>query len=252
MLVSILSEEFSATITTQAIEETARLHLGKVYSGRQLQDLAHIFAGNEHRLKAGQAAVPWRTQLVTEWCPVQIIKCRRHRTAKNKTGAVYVAKVLAGSPCSLDVEFWWSTEFLYVVSSILGFTRARGNRPATYPYQGPEELVTMRFYGLFTPALSTEMPKFSEVRVDSGCKEWNTTQLKYRNRVDEAHACPKRMPLDLACKDCIIGYEVCRAATHKHTYYQNLCDMCGKETYFDKELSTTVCVSCVRRRAYKR
>lgn len=252
VLVSLLLCEFPDTVPVVAIEETARLHLGKTYNSDQLLLLAHNLAGNEYSLQHGVAVVPWRVQLHPEWCPIQILRCRRHKTAKKKIGAVYTAKILAGSPAGLDTEFWWPSEFAHVMSGTLGFTRARGKRLSRFPYTGPEDFVTLRLYGLFTPQLSVEQPKFHEVRVDAKCKEWNTTQLKYRNRVDEAHACPKKMPLTLACKDCIIGYESCRAGTHKYTYYIGECEVCGKDAYFDKELSSTVCVSCVRKRAYKR
>jgi hypothetical protein len=253
-VVAILCEELPASVHYPTLYDSLRGLLGTFPTAKSLGDLSHRLAGNLENLKARRVVTAWTLQRHWEWVPLSIVRVRRARSTVGRIGAIVTFKVLAGTPCPLLIERFWSLRQCAYMARHMGFSRPappRARTPAPYPYSAPEQLVTMRLYGLIDPHKSSPAvgPVFDKVRFPQSLLSFNREQLKHRNR-GKGYACPKGFPLTVLCHHCFVGYDNCRAGCHPRTYETRECPGCKKEAPFDPDAHGPHCVNCVIRAAY--
>ena len=139
---------------------------------------------------------------------------------------------------------FFSTEF--------GFTRARNDTVARFPYSVPEQLVGLRLQLLIDPELSRKEPGFAKVAFTSALSEWNKTTIKCRLRVLPGFECIARRTLSEPCHTCPVGFLRCRAATHRQDWIIKHCPHCDTEAWIDPEVPGNICVACRAQIAYER
>ena len=253
-LVSLVQEILPGQIDYDVLEDSLRHVAGTEIDARLLDDFCWRMAGNTRRLKQFRPVPPWHVQKLPEWVPVQIVSARRARNDRNDMGALMGFKVLAGTPCPRVVHKWWSLKMARYVSTDLGFTRQRGKEPSRFPYSYPEQLVSLRHYVLIDPDECDKEPGFSQLAYSESMKEWNRDTVVARFRADADFHCQMgKSAEELPCDRCPIGFEKCRAGTHRHDWVQKECTHCEKkDAWFDPEIVGNKCVECFVRDVYKR
>jgi len=204
-------------------------------------------AANTRRLKGNQPAKPWRVHNFREWIPLQLVDSRAIRTKRGRLGSVFTARVLAGTSCTMLLEFFWTMRFCKFMSSSMGYSPPWGK----YPFNKMEEYISLRIYVLAEPtdiAEPKKHPEFKHVRVTSSLRVFNQAVVKKRRRVK--FRCQFKYKHE--CHRCRVGYDQCEVATHPRTFVKALCTICDKETWFDPQfIALGMCVNCRTRRDLK-
>lgn len=229
---------------------------GEKLTKEVLDDTCWRLAGNLQRLKT-RAVVPWHKQRHKEWVPVQFVNAAKKRGGRKKTGWMFTFQVLAGTPCPLTIQQFWTDRFCGRMSHSLGFQWMPSHKSGQQPrgvYQHPTEYVTLRMAVHIEPELCTGAgPDFKKIELPDSLHRWNREQLKYRDRLEEGYECPNKYPDSLPCYRCPIGYVECRAGTHRSTFTYRYCPDCkGDDAAFDPDSSDVKCLSCFEREVMRR
>lgn len=235
-------------VLRDVIELSAEPFIGQRLQPAAVREFAWRLAGNIDQLKFGNPALPWTGQLHTEWMPVQVMAALKGATRKRRFGADYAFKVLAGSFCPGTIKTFWTQEVAGVVAGQIGFTPSFG----AMPFRHVNQLVGLRFFGLFEPRLSQATPGFRTVAASSTLVTHNRGILRIRFR--QRAKCPFGLNGSnfIECHQCTMGYSgkhgktACRAACHSKEYEPRQCPGCGNaEAMFDTTVSKELCITCV-------
>ena len=231
---------------TRRVVRDSLVHLaGEVVTKELLSELGWRLAGNIPRLRLGIPVTPWHRQARDEWVPMQIVDQVPYKNKKGDTGAIMAFRVLAGTPCSMLLERFWTYRLSKYLASKLGFSAAWGK----YPFKKITELTGMRLYGLVEAERSLGKPYFDQVSVPQSTEDYNRKLIKHRLRV--GFKCPKKY--DHPCYACPIGYDNCRCAVHPRTFVRAVCSVCDKNAWMDPiHLELRLCVDCFVKRQLAR
>ena len=222
------------------------VHLaGSFFTKELCSEEAWRIAGNIRRLRAGLSVVPWRRQAADEWVPMQVIDTLPYRTRRNDTGFITSFRVLAGTPCGMILERFWTSRFCFMLAPKLGFSKPWDK----YPMQRAGEIMNMRFYGLVERLLSLGKPVFEQMRVSPSLMNHNRRLLKKRMRI--GFKCPE--DYKHPCFACPVGYDKCVCGIHPRSYIRGECSVCHKVGWIDpihKELR--LCVGCFSKKQLAR
>lgn len=249
-LVDLLLENLPISVWPPALEDSVRHLAGRPCSYELMRETCHRLAGNLVRLRHRRPVVPWDCQRHSEWVPVQVMSSRYSRIKTktgSRTGHSFVFKILAGTSCPRTIVKFWSGRQCAFFAPRLGFSRPwrdKDDNPAPYPYSSARELVSLRFYALIEPSLSQSEPGFKHMGFPASVLEWNREKMQQRLRRLPGRACPVGYPNTFPCHRCHIGFDRCKAAVHRVTYVSKTCRSCGKEAFFDPEVSDAVCINC--------
>ena len=241
-------------INVTALRTSLASLAGTKFDEHNFFDLAWRFAGNAEKLcqENTEPVLPWFCQRYPEWCPLEIIAGRYHSKPprrgekKRRPGHVFRMQVLAGSPCPLMVEKFWSIPEQKYLAGYLGYSAPWGERPFELPFPAYEEpfghpFVRFRLFGLFEQSDSRK-PFFKTVRCTSGMLTYNRNIINWRRRID--YQCPH--DFTHACVDCEIGYLECMAGTHPYNFTVKHCVACGGELFHDPDpgFPSGLCLDC--------
>ena len=222
--------------------ETMRQYVGRELFKAELDQLAWLLAGNLDQLQAGCTVSPWRAQLADEWVPVQVERVFPAKDRYNSRVYCLSLIVLAGTPVGKRFQATRKPTFLTAMSRKLGFT----NRGGSLPYLSGLQYMSLRFQIQILAAKSQQELMFHGVDGAPGLTTWNRRILKQRHRLIP---CPQGFTHQ--CHRCVIGSDICPAATHKLTYTQGACENCGQtDAWFDPEITNGFCVECENRNAW--
>lgn len=237
-----------------AVEDSIRYLAGEFLTKAKLQTVCHRLAGNIERLACRRAVPPWSVQRFQEWVPLQIVGYRPARGKRDRLGALLSLKIMAGTPCPIVIQDWWSPDMCrFMAYRNFGFSRPRGDRDLKYPYTNPLQFTSLRFLGLVQPDKSTKEPSYTNPTFPNHLVEWNKETLRRRFRVDPGYKCPKGHPQHFPCHTCPIGYLKCPAGTHRRNWQKGTCTVCEKaDVWIDVDLAKTMCVNCYFTDAKKR
>lgn len=212
---------------------------GRTITTGMLSMTAWRLAGNLPRLKAGREVIPWTRQQVPEWVPLQVVGTKVWISKRGRRGGMFQFQILAGTPCPLKIEKFWTREFCGMVARRMGFTRLKGK----YPYQHTNQLVGMRFLAHISPIRSREQPDFDEVaEATGGVLKHNKALLKARHPLHRV--CPSNYPTSQACHLCPVGMTACDLATHVRTYVRRICRQHKLEAWHDPATGEDLCMDC--------
>jgi hypothetical protein len=219
-------------------------------SGQQLTDNTSLvaawrIAGNVQRLRSDVPAPPWATQAEREWTPVEFIAGKPYRNQYNKLGTLFSFRVMAGSPCPMKIQAFWSDALCRAMARRIGFSAPW----YSYPYRHPMEFVRLRCVVLIEPRLSRVEPQFRDLleTQPSSIVTHNRKILKVRKHIQR---CPHGWTH--SCHKCVVGYQQCVGGVHRLDYVKRACLVCGQEDYFDDDLATDRCINCQHRFLRKR
>lgn len=215
-------------------------HAGKLLDREALRMIAWRMAGNYIRLKKGQPVPPWTKQTELEWCPIAIVKSDPGWGFDGTQGYFYEYRVMAGTPAGRKFTLFWSRKYIRYIARSMGFKRTR---KGYFKVSNGQQLTRMKLYLLFDPELSKdERPVAFHFYVPSSMVQQNQDIIEQRFRVQP---CPLKYSLvQLACHDCPVGYDECKAGCHPKTYYRQGCPRCGEEKWFDPIGRGVVCIEC--------
>ncbi len=251
-VVQVAFETLPAGVDFQALWESMRGIAGTTPTKAQLRDLSHRLAGNVPDLKARRVVAPWSFQRHYEWVPMVVARVRRSKSPSGKIGATLTLKAVAGSPCPMLVEKFWTAKQCAYMARHFGFSRPpspNAKYPAPFPYLAPEEFATMRVWGLMDPTLSGTDPVFQKVRFPPSAVRYNRELLRRRARGAD-YPCPRGLPMTVRCYQCPAGYEECRAGCHPKTYVTQTCPLCKRAAPFDPDQPSPFCVNCTTKAVY--
>ncbi len=233
---SVLPSVIARSIIIQSIMNLVGTELTK----EMLNKLSWRLAGNIQKLKEGKPVLAWIRQTELEWCPVTILDAQSGKNFKGDLGGFYKYKILGGSPAGLTFTLFWSRKYSKFLSRSLGFKRTR---KLYYKFSNIKELVSMRLYLLFDPALSKDdKPRANKFYVPASFLKYNQTILARRFRITP---CPLNYKLsELPCYKCPMGYDKCTAGCHSATYIIKVCPRCEKENWFDPKSKSVICINC--------
>jgi len=239
-LVAALLASLPSGISRDAVFESARYLAGQSLTQQEAFRLAWRLAGNLSTLKEGRPVPPWSSQRADEWVPLQVLRVRKMRNSKDRIGFDATLCVLAGTPCPMKVNAFWSQRASRMVASQVGFSRPYHD----YPFRRASELVGLRLLGKIEAARSSTRPEFHEIGCPQSMINWNRTNiLKLRKRVNGTK-CPRGFIHQ--CWQCAYGYDQCDAGTHYRTYEIGDCPGCNKtDVLFDPEEPSPNCIECL-------
>lgn len=259
-MVDMVVEQLPPTIMREIIKESLRPLVGTRLDESIIRQTCHLIAGNQARLKALRPVRTWTTQRFPEWVPVQIMACNRTLNKRGEPGAMFVFKVIAGTPASLLIRKFWSNKLCrYVATKYFGFERVRRHAregATARTFDAIEQLVTMRLYVLVESKACYEgKPGFIKMDVPPSLRAWNLGQVRLRHRtlpmLDQCKL--GKLPIQMKCHHCKYGYNSCRGGTHASDHVFQHCDVCGEDNVpFDADRSTAACVGCYMKNAWKK
>lgn len=234
-IVSVLPK----TVSPSAVFETVRLIAGRTLSSTDVLEFAWRIAGNVDQLIAGEHIVEWTRQVSDEVVPVRV-ETVTPTSRRNEFGFNLRCRVQAGSSCPIAFTQFFSARSCKAISRVIGFSSTSWG---PYQYGGvAAHFVNMLFFAHIEAARSRDQPWFRHVSVASGMLKANKALLDVRCRVKP---CP--VGYTHSCAECIVGYADCSYATHKLTYVEQLCSVCGKTALFDPAAAAGSCISCQKR-----
>jgi hypothetical protein len=258
LLVDTFASCLPSTVNKETLFHALRHLAGVKLTPKIIDDTSWRLAGNIPRLKEMSVPIgPWTRQAYKEWVPAQVTDALHCRNDRNRPGWMMTFKILAGTPCPMEIEQHWSRRLCTYAAFRLGFCFRHPDPKSEEPMQGgylhPTELVLMRVLLLIDPDLCDAEPDFKEFSATPSVLEWNRTQLRFRDRASAKYKCPKGYPAANYCYRCPVGYEECRAATHPRTYTAGVCPRCKSGNVpFDKGRSDDECVFCLEKQAMQK
>lgn len=218
------------------------LHL----AGMQLD--AELLGGELWRLVANYEQLqkgpvpPWSRQVDLEWVPVEVAFANFSRDSRNRPGAFYALKFLAGTPTGKLHAVFWTYKQSRLYARKFGFTGFRA-RPQ-FLMTDIKDLVGMRFYVLLNPKRSPQGGfGFVRMHCPASMLQSNKKILRMRSRYDP---CPLGYLLsELPCHRCHLGYESCMAAVHPEDWEVKFCPRCNTEGWFDPLGPGNACEACL-------
>jgi hypothetical protein len=229
----------------EAVHDSIRHLAGMVLHEKPARELCHRLAGNVDGLAAGIPVLPWKLQRAIEWVPFQITACRRGLSRRGKRGAYLTYVALAGTPCGMKIVRFLSKNQCLFLAPFFGFRRfTAAGRQLPYSYETPEQLVSMRCYGLVEPDQEWAGVHFRKHEFPASVHDYNREVIKLRFRLERGYTCPRGYPSSFPCHRCQAGYRECPAATHAQEWEKKLCPACGEERWFDTEVSPKSCLTC--------
>jgi hypothetical protein len=225
-----------------ALFETLRHFTGRELLRPELDKLAWLIAGGNARLKAGLPVTEWVSQVSDEWVPVHVMRVFPGQDQYGNHGYQLSAVVLSGTPSGKIFHVLRRPTFLAAMSRKIGFTRRNGPLPYLSGYQ----YMSLRFMVQLSAAKSQYDLVFDAVAGNAGTNTWNKRLLRLRHRLEP---CPQGYTHQ--CHRCVVGSDICPAATHRLGYIQQSCSGCGEQAaWFDPELPPDICVECAKRKAW--
>lgn len=234
-IVSVLPK----TVSPSAVFETVRLIAGTTFSTTTALEFAWRVAGNVDQLVDGQHVVAWTRQLHDEVVPIRV-EAVTPGSRRDEFGFNLRCRVQAGSPCPMAFNQFFSARSCKAISRVIGFSNTSWG---PYQYGGlAAHFVNTLFFAHIEAERSRDQPWFRHVSISSGMLKANKSLLDVRCRV-------KPCPLNYthSCSDCPIGYSDCSYGTHRVTYVEQHCTICGNVALFDPALSGVGCISCQKR-----
>ena len=221
-----------------AVYESLRTLIGARLDYRLCYEYAWRFSGNINKLREGEPVRPWTAQREDEWVPVQVLTCWPAKNKYRKIGRDIRFRALAGTPCPMELETFWTKGATSYVSTLLGFSRFEG----PYRMQSQSDIVGLRMLVRIDALLSRGQPVFKEVKCPPSLVNWNR-ELVLKLRFRHGMRCPRGW--HHPCHRCAIGYKECPAATHKETFEVGHCTACRSENaIYDPEMASGVCREC--------
>jgi hypothetical protein len=260
ILVDSFAECLPSTVSRSTLFDALRYLAGVKLTPPLIDEVSWRLAGNLPRLKEKSVPIgPWTRQAYKEWVPAEIREADHRRDERDRPGWMMSFRILAGTSCPMLIQQHWSKKFCAYAAKHIGFTlrtpspRSAGNDFIHGKFMHPSELVSMRLLLLIDPDLCTTEPDFKEISITPSLLKWNKTQIKFRDRVDAKHRCPKKYPASSYCYRCPVGSDQCRAATHPRTYTFDYCAGCeSSKVPFDTAVSEDKCVFCLEKQAMER
>lgn len=242
-----VAEKLPGKIPEEVVFDSIRHLGGTKLTNRRLRIESWRLAGNNRLLRNGKPVLPWSRQQRREWVPAQVVDSRLLRTKRNKVGAVFKLRILAGTSATLLTEVFWTMRFARFLSTHIGFSPPWGKLELARL----EQIVGLRLYLLIEPGCSegdSPKPKFEHVTSTGATTKYNKQILSNRARI--GFRCPQGYKHQ--CYDCHVGYHDCPLATHPRTFVKELCSICENDAWFDPDfVAIGVCVACQRRAALK-
>lgn len=228
--------------------ESTKYLLGEQLTEKRADKLCRRLAANLINLQRGTPVPPWNSQPYAEWVPVKVLRTQLTRTGGGKIGNLLTFEFMAGFPCGLIVQKFWTREReWFFARNHLGFARKPG---LPLSYAATPQLVSLRMYVLVEPSLCLDdEPGFQQYQVPPSIKTWNRKLLKLRLRRLSGFLCPAEFPhhIDFPCHHCEVGVDVCQLATLPVTLVREPCPSCNNpEAYFDPSVVSKICVNCAR------
>lgn len=226
----------------KSIYESVRNLAGQELDEKTLKDTAWRLAGNIETLQQGSYVPTWSVQLQEEWVPLQITNVEMTKY-RGEVKARVTFKVLAGSPCPMDIVQTWSYNVCSVVATQhLGFSPSFGD----FPYRHFKDLVSMQFHGEITPERCTDgKPGFHAMKGTSATIANNRAIMKMRQRLN--FVCMEGYEPTVECRLCWRGYESCPAACRPRDLVAKHCPTCKEESWFEPTDGSS-CISCTVKR----
>jgi hypothetical protein len=225
--------------------ESLRLLAGHTADRPLLFRTAWRLAGNLERLQQGFPSLPWVSQPVDEWVPLQVLTVTPGRNRRGDFGGRVKGVILAGTACPLKPENFWSYPLAKAVARKVGFSRARGR----FPFSDILQFVGLRFCVKLLSAKSQGEPRFFDIACPGSMVKWNRQNvLTLRLRVGVA--CPRGYTHP--CHRCAVGYRECPAGTHRLNYERGHCPQCNQiDAVFDADLGSC-CIECTHKQLLAR
>jgi len=227
------------TVSPSAVFETVRLIAGTTFSTSSALEFSWRVAGNVDRLIDGQAVVPWSRQISDEVVPVRV-EAVIPASRREEFGFNLRCRVQAGTSCPMVFNQFFSARSCKAISRVIGFSSTSWG---PYQYGGiAAHFVNTLFFAHIEAERSRDQPWFRHVSVSSGMLKANKLLLDVRCRVKP---CP--LSYTHSCADCAVGYNDCSYGTHRVTYVEQVCTICGNTTLFDPTMGGVGCISCQKR-----
>lgn len=231
-----LMDFFPATVAVSAVFESVRLLAGTSLDRRAAQEFAWRLAGNVDRLIAGEPVTAWSRQLEDEVIPVRVESVTPTRR-RNDFGFLFHCRVLAGSPCPMQITQFFSARSCKILSRVVGFS----NTPwGLHQYGGVgQHFVNLMFFAHIEAERSYERPSFRKISVASSMLKANKELLEVRCRT---RPCPRNF--ENSCVNCYVGYNECSYATHPTTFVEHHCRSCNSLSFFESDNIGLMCINC--------
>ena len=243
VIIDILRDIMSPSISTRVISQTVDQLIGTTLSAADIAQFCWLLAGNQARLRRGEAVARWQSPGVEEWVPLQVTRVDPAQLRNDNYNYMFRLRVLAGAASGLLVTKRFPARMLMMLSQVGGFTGTRSAHNSR-PYQSAYQFVSLRMFGWLDPDLVRDrQPMFHSIRFPSGCLAYNQEILSKRYR-HAGFKCPQNFTHD--CHVCTVGMQQCEMATHRENYLYILCSVCNKMGWADPEVATLTCVSCWR------
>lgn len=239
-MTTAVKQKLPAGTSLDAVFESVRYVAGTVLTHEEATALAWRLAGNVDVLKAGHQVSRWVVQRSDEWVPLQVIRLSKGYDQKKRFGSHVSLQVLAGTPAGLVIRTFWTPNLTRFVAYTVGFSKPH----LSYPFADARDLVGLRLYGKVEAARSRSRPEFHEIACPAGLQKWNRDNvLRLRLRVGGMRC---QLNFTHPCRQCAIGADRCKAATHPLTYTVGTCSRCGRpDQLFDPDDQiTNACLGC--------
>ena len=219
--------------TRDCLYLSAAPYYGRTISGIVSYRLAYRWSGGRKLLLEGKPLVDTYPASGKVWVALRIEEVILSGTTRK------------GNPLArtslLIIEGEYSGAFFVQKLPVKYLTRILAKEIGFPKYKGTalQELCGMRLLGLIEFSVDRG-PTLADVAGNSSVVGYNGKLRKNR-----AGKCPYE--LKHACHTCPRGYygeKSCALATHLHSYTLGLCERCGKKSWMDRTVSTSVCLSC--------
>jgi hypothetical protein len=230
-----IAAQLPQTISPDALYESVRVLAGTTLTQKTAMTLAWRFAGNVDRLIAGERVLPWVRQIEDEVIPVRVERIHADKRRDN-FGYTLHCRALAGTPCPMVFQQFFSTRSCRAIARTLGFTAAWG----TYPFRTPLHFMGLMFFAHLEADKSGETPYFKTVSSSSGLLSQNKAKIEVRCRVKP---CPRGYQHH--CDKCWLGQDECPAGIYPRSLVQRECAQCVNMSFFEPDDEEgTVCLNC--------
>lgn len=238
-LAAELMRFFPPKTCVSAVFESVRLRAGTAFDRRTAQEFAWLLAGNVPALIAGQPVAFWVRQLADEVVPVRVEHVQPTRR-KKEFGFMFKCRVLAGTPCPMQLSQFFSARSCHVFSRVVGFSPTPWG---LLQYGGiAQHFTNLMFFAHIDAERSHDKPVFRNISVSSSMLKENKKLLDVRC---QQRPCPNGYTH--TCLVCPIGYNDCSYAVHQKTFVEQHCRTCDSASFFDPDQVGVMCINCQRK-----